>query len=482
MSMDEPQAVTRGAQVAPGELRHYRGLSLVAAVLMMGAQVPAQADEVSELADQVEALAAVVAQQATEIEALRAALSRVAMQTEADAIGAPAPDQEDDAIDILLVDPEQPLGRFPDAAIITAGDFEGAIKIPDSQASVRLGGFVRAEGSFDFDSLGFQDVVNHRRIPLDGTPEDSASQSRFHVRNSRFNIDYRRPVPVGELRAFLEFDFFGGGDEFINNYEVRIRHVAAQVGNFYVGQWWSQFTDIAASPETVDFGPPLGQPVLRNPGLRWVKDVGTEGVWRYGFGVENPAGDLTDTQDLFASDAVPNVTGFVEANRDWGRVRVAALALRLDSDEDDTFAGGLNVTGRINTPWFADRDNIVFGLSGGEGFTHYFSVFAGAGLEGVISADGSVEATEILGGYIGYQHWWSEDWRSTFVASAVDLDAPDGSLGSAFESGERYRMNLFWTPQRDITLGLELSYAAQETFDGSEGDGTRLNAVATIDF
>lgn len=454
---------------------------IAALILVGGVNLSAHADEVTELAAQVDALAAVVEKQAAEIEALRTALARIASQASTEA-SIDAPVSQDDTGIILLADSEQPLGRFPDAAIITAGDFEGAIKIPDSQASVRLGGFVRAEGNFDFDSLGFQDVVNHRRIPLDGTPEDGASQSRFHVRNSRFNIDYRRPVPVGELRAFLEFDFFGGGDEFINNYEVRIRHVAAQVGNFYVGQWWSQFTDIAASPETVDFGPPLGQPVLRNPGLRWVKSVGTEGVWRYGFGVENPAGDLTDTEDLFASDAVPNFTGFVEANRDWGRVRIAALALRLDSDEDDTFAGGLNVTGRINTPWFADRDNIVFGLSGGEGFTHYYSVFAGAGLEGVISADGAVEATEILGGYIGYQHWWSEDWRSTFVASAIDLDAPVGSLGSAFESGERYRVNLFWTPQRDVTLGLELSHASQTTFDGRDGDGTRLNAVARIDF
>lgn len=470
-----------GIRREPGLGVVSRPLWLATALVLAALHPPAHADEVSELADQVSALAAVVAQQAAEIEALRAALSNAGLTATTES-GNAVSESQGDVTDIVLVDSQQPLGRFPDAAIITAGDFEGAIKIPDSQASVRLGGFVRAEGSFDFDSLGFQDAVNHRRIPLDGTPEDGARQSRFHVRNSRFNIDYRRPVPVGELRAFLEFDFFGSGDEFINNYEVRIRHVAAQVGNFYVGQWWSQFTDIAASPETVDFGPPLGQPVLRNPGLRWVKTVGSDGTWRYGYGIENPAGDLTDTEDLFASDAVPNFTGFVETNRSWGRLRVAALALRLDSDEDNTYAGGLNVTGRVNAPWFGDRDNIVFGLSGGEGFTHYYSVFAGAGLEGVIDSEGAVDATEILGGYVGYQHWWSENWRSTVVASAIDLDAPDGSLGSAFDSGERYRVNVFWTPHRDVTLGLEFGYAAQETFDGREGDGTRLNAVARIDF
>ena len=452
---------------------------LASAVLSSAGVAPAAADELGDLAQQLEALAAKVAQQSAEIEALQAQLAAVKTEaSEDDGDSATA-----DSGGAVGLDADwQPLGRFPDAAIITAGDFEGAIKIPDTQASVRLGGFIRAEAAYDFDSLGFQDAVNHRRIPLDGTPEDGARQSRFHVRNSRFNIDYRRPSQSGDLRAFLEFDFFGGGDEFINNYEVRIRHVAAQIGNFYVGQWWSQFTDVAASAETVDFGPPLGQPVARNPGIRWAKSLGEEDRWRYGFGIENPAGDLTDTQGLFASDSVPNFTSFVQAQGDWGRVRLAGLLLQLDSDEDTALAGGFNLTGRLNTPWLADRDNVVFGLSGGEGFAHYFSVFAGAGLEGVIDSDGNIEATEQLGGYLGFQHWWSETWRSTVVASALELKAPEGSLGDSFDSGERYRINLFWSPLRDVTLGVEYTYAEQETFDGRRGEGTRFNAIARVDF
>jgi len=449
--------------------------------IAMAAPSVVLADDLTGLTGQLEELADRLESQAAQIERLQEELAR-AQGRQAD-----EPSTEPSADSLLaaqspLEDSAQTLGRFPDAAIITAGDFDGAIKLPDSQASVRIGGFVRLEGSYDFDSLGFQDAVNHRRIPLDGTPEDGANQSRFHVRNSRLNIDYRRPVDSGQIRAFLEFDFFGSGDEFINNYEVRIRHIAANVGNFYVGQWWSQFTDIAASPETVDFGPPLGQPVLRNPGVRWATNVDGEGVWKVGLGIENPAGDLTDPQDQFASDSVPNFTSFVETDRSWGRIRLAALALQLDSDTDNEFTGGVNFSGRINTPWLSARDNLVFGVSGGEGFTHYYSVFAGAGLEGVIDSDGRVSATGILGGYLGYQHWWSDTWRSTLVASSIELDAPEGSVASAFDSGDRYRVNLIWTPMTDVTLGMEYSYASQETFDGREGEGSRFNVVARIDF
>ncbi|MEO0576922.1 MAG: DcaP family trimeric outer membrane transporter [Pseudomonadota bacterium] len=440
----------------------------------------ALAEDLSTLSERLEAFETELEAQAAEIKRLRKALEQ-AQQTQTMASDTQTADTEV-SVSIERDEVSAALGRFPDAAIITAGDFDGAIKLPGSEASVKIGGFVRLEGNYDFDSLGFQDAVNHRRIPLDGSPEDGANQSRFHVRNSRFNIDYRRPIEGAQIRAFMEFDFFGSGDEFINNYEVRIRHVAANVGNFYAGQWWSQFTDIAASPETVDFGPPLGQPVLRNPGVRWAKDIHPEGVWRIGFGVENPAGDLTDPQDLFASDSVPNFTSFVEMKRDWGRVRLAGLALQLDSDSDTEFTGGFNLTGRIDTPWLSARDNLVFGVSGGEGFTHYYSVFAGAGLEGVIDSNGKVDATGIFGGYVGFQHWWSESVRSTLVASAVELDAPEGSTADAFDSGERYRVNLIWTPKTDVTMGVEYSHAAQETFDGREGDGSRLNAVVRVDF
>ena len=441
----------------------------------------AHADNLESLADRLESLEAELEEQASEIERLKTKLAKAEQsQSLVNVSEATANAVEDNVVNIERS--RAPTGRFPDAAIITAGDFEGAIKIPDSQASVKIGGFVRLDGSYDFDSLGFQDVVNHRRIPLDGTPEDGAQQSRFHVRNSRFNIDYRRPTEAGQIRAFLEFDFFGGGNEFINNYEVRIRHVAANLGNFFVGQWWSQFTDIAASPETVDFGPPLGQPVLRNPGIRWAKSLDAEGSWRVGVGIENPGGDLTDSQDQFASDSVPNFTGFVESRQSWGRIRLAGLALQLDSDTDTALTGGFNLTGRVNTPWLSAKDNLVFGVSGGKGFTHYYSVFAGAGLEGVINSNGDVETTGILGGYVGFQHWWSETLRSTVVASAIELDAPDASVGSAFDSGDRYRINLVWSPSEDVTLGFEFSHANQETFDGRNGNGSRLNAIAQIDF
>ena len=468
------------------DLRATANRAVVASILVVltcahaGAQqseIDALNDRLDDLAAMIEAQSKVIEDQAAEIRQLKANTLETVVR-----LAEPAPGQEISISGQKTKTSDQVLGRFPDDSVVRAGDFENAIKFPGSDASFGIGGFVRAEAAYDFDSLGFQDVVNHRTIPIDGSSRDGANQSRFHVRNSRVNLDYRRPSRLGDIRAFVEFDFFGGGDEFINNYEVRIRHVAAQVGDVYVGQWWSQFTDIASSPETIDFGPPLGQPVQRNPGIRWARNFGADKSWRAGVGIENPAGDLTDTSELFASDSVPNFTGFIEKRADWGRLKIAALALQLDSETGSTLGGGINISGRYNTPWIAERDNIVFGLTAGEGFTHYYSPLAGVGLEGVIDADGDVEATGILGGFLGYQHWWTDRIRSTFVASALELDSPMGSTPTSFDNGDRFRANLFWSPEDEVSFGIEYGIARQQTVDGSDGDGSRLHFLAQVNF
>lgn len=461
----------------PARTQSAIALRAAVAFSLLGAHIAAAQtySELDALKAQLDALAEVVAQQALEIEQLKRG-------TTAAPEGSPPP-----ATAVADADPQaqgrparQPLGRFPDDAIVTAGNFDGAIRIPGTGASVRLGGFIRAEGNYDLDNAGFQDSFNPRTIPLDGSTSDDTQQVRFHVRNTRVNLDVRNDTALGEFRTFVEFDFFGGGNEFISNYDARIRHAAAQLGNLYVGQWWSQFVDIRSSPETVDFGGPFSQPAARNPGVRWNQSVGEH--WRFGVGIENPAGDLSGPEPLLASDEVPNVTSFVETTRPWGRLRLSALGLQLESTTDKVFTGGVQLSGRVYVPWFDARDNIVFGGQAGEGFTHFYSTLATVGLDGVVSEDGSVKATGILGGFLAYQHWWSERWRSTFEVSALDLDLPSGADSGAYTGGERLSANLFWTPVENANFGIEVIYGRNGVLSGENGSASRLAAVARFDF
>jgi len=389
------------------------------------------------------------------------------------------PESEDKKLANVLSS-RQPFGRFPDDAFVTSGDFERSISLPGTPGSFRIGGLVQVNANFDPDSLGFQQIGTQPTIPLDGDTDDGADQFAIHVRHSRVNFDYRAPTALGDLRTFIEFDFFGDGDEFTNDYDLRLRHAAVELGNLKVGQFWSGFVDVFSFPETVDPGGPLSAPVLRNPGIYYVEGARDGSNW--GIGIENPAGDLGGNTDLIASEALPNLVAFAKIQRDWGYLRVAGIGLRLESDTDSKVAGGGHLSGRIYTPFTGSKlNNVSFATQYGTGFTHYYSSFVG-GLDGLIADDGSVDATEILGAFGGYQHFWTDRWRSTITASFFELDSPEGADVLSYAGGERFSANLFYTPIDGATFGVEGIYNTIETFDGSDGSGVRIEVLGRFDF
>jgi len=374
----------------------------------------------------------------------------------------------------------QPIGRFPDDAFVTTGSFDRSINLPGSPGSFRVGGMLQINANFDPDNAGFQFIGTPPTIPLDGSIDDGTDQFAIHARHSRVNFDYRAPTKLGEFRTFVEFDFFGDGDEFTNDYDLRLRHAAAELGPLKIGQFWSGFVDVFSFPETADPGGPLAAPVLRNPGIYFVKGERQGSNW--GVGIENPAADLGGKEEFIASESAPNVVAFAQLQRNWGHLRIAGLGVQLRSDMDTDYGAGVHVSGRVATAFTgSDKNNISFATQYGTGITHYFSSFVG-GLDGIIAEDGQVEATELFGAFVGYQQFWTDRWRSTVTASYFELDQPNGVDPLSFENAERFSANLFYTPIDGVTFGLEGIYNTIETIDASDGEGVRIEFVGRFDF
>lgn len=441
------------------------------------------------LAKIVEAQAEKIDQQQTEIEALKASRE--------DPQAAPL-DGERASAEIVIADDathqeaetqteqtddtasDDRIGRFPDTAIVRPGDFDRSITIPGDTGSFRIGGFVRAQINYDFDSIGIQDSAIPFSIPLDGSPEDGTEQIGFGVRDSQLNFDYRRETSLGLLRTFIEFDFFGDGDELNADFGVRLRHAALGIGKLQFGQFWSLFTDLNATPEVADLLGPHGAPILRTPGLRWSDKIGDK--WTWAIGIENPAGDITAEASDLASESVPNIVGRIERTGGWGHVRVSGVGKELRSTTDKVFVGGVNLTGRINLPFVTERDNLVFGGQVGSGFTQQYAPFGGVGLDGVVDENGQIDATEILSGYVGYQHWWTDLLRSTVYVSAHDFDPGVAFAPDTFEGSFKTAGNLFWSPVSKATVGAEILYITRDTLGGEQGDGIRMQAIAQFNF
>ena len=373
------------------------------------------------------------------------------------------------------------IGAYPDYAYVRAGDFDGAIKIPGVAGSFKLGGFVQMNANFDFDNQGFQQIGVPFSVPLDGDSEDGEQQFAIHGRLTTFNFDYRRETKVGDLRIFIEFDMFGEGNtgEFTNDYTVRLRHAGVELGNWRFGQYHSGFIDLFSLPESADPESPLAGAVLRQPGIYYMRGDHVGSNW--GVGIENPAFDYSGNNDQYRSESMPTLVAFRRLERTWGYVRLAGLFKQLRSKEEDTYVGGVHLSGQWNTNFIKEKDNLKFGAQYGDGFVHYYSSFVG-GLDGFIADNGDIEATGILALHLDYQHWWTDRLRSTIMYSFFDLDSPDLADGLSYSDGERYTVNLFWDPIKSVSFGWELNYQTIETANGADGSGLRFEMVGRFFF
>ncbi len=103
------------------------------------------------------------------------------------------------------------------------------VQIPGTNTTVKLGGYVKADFIADVSNGYGADFAKFASIPLDGSAADGKSSDfHAHIKNTRINMTGKTPTPMGELKTFVEVDFFGnarGSDLVTNNH---IQDIAEQ--------------------------------------------------------------------------------------------------------------------------------------------------------------------------------------------------------------------------------------------------------------
>lgn len=126
------------------------------------------------------------------------------------------------------------------ANVITAGDIPGSFKIPGTDTSVSVSGYVKGDFIYDLDA-DVGDSFSVAAIPNEGV--DDQEHVRLHARQSRLRVKSHTEVGNGSsIDTHIEGDFFGsGGNElFSNSTSFRIRHAYGQYntpgGSLLAGQ------------------------------------------------------------------------------------------------------------------------------------------------------------------------------------------------------------------------------------------------------
>ncbi len=363
-------------------------------------------------------------------------------------------------------------------------DFNGAIRIPDSDAALRIGGFVKTDAIYNYDALTVPDRFIVGSIPTsDSPPSTVKTQSQITANQSRLNVDLRQPTREGILRAFVEGDFQGSGNTF------RMRHAFGQWKRLLAGQTWSAFMDTSASPEEIDFEGLNGRINARQPQIRISPNLSEVGR-RHEFvlSIEDPDVKVTNGDGL---SQVPDIVASARFNwADNMHYQIAVVLRQIRAEwltdpmrTEEEFGWGVSVSGRIELPNWGAKDQIVFQVNGGRGIGRYINDLNTIGdYDGIFSPTGQLDLIDVYAGYVSGQHWWNGTMRSNLTFGYVQISSPDYVLGPFYERTYRASVNLMWTPTPRIDMGWEFLWGERENIDGSSGTAKQIQVAAQYQF
>ena len=386
-----------------------------------------------------------------------------------------------------LTEVEQSLRRLPELTpkeLAASSDFPGSFKIPGTDAGIRFGGQVRTIFVRNIGALGTDDRFVTSSIPIKGTPE-AAEESRTTISASpsRFDTDFRVPTPYGQLRAYLQGDFAG------SNRTYRLRHAFGQWHGFLIGQTWSTFSDPEAEPDGLDFEGLNAISLFRQPEIRWTLPFHER--YELALAVENPSPDLTGASGVnqapdFIARIRFNSGGAVSSHRllfgQGGHTQAALLIRQLRGEPDQspnqivsTLGYGVHVSGALPARW-NKQDYVKFATAAGKGIGRYITDLGTLGGQDAIYdvETNSLLSLPVYSTYIGYEHWWTEQLRTTGTFGFVFVDNLEIQTPDSLRQTTRSSLNISWSPVNRVDLIAEFLAGRRENKDRQSGRAGQL--------
>lgn len=330
--------------------------------------------------------------------------------------------------------------------------------IPKTDVRFKVGGYVKADLIHDFNPIGSPDYFDVSKIPTDGS---TGQTTHFNLKETRMLLDVRTPAGKGEVRAYLETDFYGSGGT------LRIRHAYVELHNkWLIGQTWSNFMDESIIPATLDFEKPAAYAFARHGIIRWKQKLSDHAY--FALALEEPSANATapPAAGKFYSP-LPDLTARYRLTRTWGHLQLSAFAALLQyrysaGEEDNVGLFGFNLSGQLNV---GKKDYFIYQLVGGPG-----SGRMRGGLSAAPDASGQLQPLDDFGYTAGFCHYWSPKLSSLVVYNSGDVQNQAGQANSSLYKVDYIATNLVWQVAPNTIAGIE--YLWGKRVDKSKADGT----------
>jgi hypothetical protein len=403
------------------------------------------------------------------------------------------------------------LGQHKENALYT-GDFDGSFKVSGTNTSIGLNGFIKTD--LMHDTTGAQtgyayDFLLASFIPVESPANVLRSgQTHFSARYSRFALQTETPTSYGKLNTYLEADFFGNApsnaEAYNNNYDLRLRHAYVNWGRFLIGQTTTTFHDPHTLPECLNPGAASSIGANRQPMIRYTHPFEDNDQFSLAIALENAETDYIDQTAItkfsysLNGAANPNTSGGLDRlpdavtrlyiNRSWGGLSLRGLLRELRvkngaKPEITKLGYGIGFSGYLLT---VGEDSLVWQVQGGKGIGRYMLDSAGYAAFYNESTNRLSPQTS-YGGYIGYKHYWVENFHSSLVGgfTKIQNDAFLRALKNLAVNSKMYSasVNFIYTPIKDmVSVGFEVIRARRILEDRRSGNMTRFQFSLTCQF
>jgi hypothetical protein len=364
----------------------------------------------------------------------------------------------------------------------------GFIPIPGTKAIFKVGGFVRLMMVSTSKAVPEQDKWVTSSIPVQGQPGyNTGEEFNVDANQSRLNLDFRSPSPLGSVRVYYENDFSNTDNQ---SFVYNLRYMYTQVANLLVGWSDSLMVDADARAETLDLQGPNGAVKKKHALMRYfllVTRQKEELTW-VGFSLEEPNSDLPASisgarsvlPDAVLASRLEGPRGHVQAS---GIVRDIGFQNQTTGVGQQVFGWGLSLTADLVI--LKGPDHASAQVTYGHGVGNYIADTSGNGYDAALNSNGQLKPLPLFSGYLAYTHHWTDQFWSCAswgFLNLWDLDF-ETSLGPTALHGSQYvSANLVWNPTRRLFVGLEGLYGHNQAINNAGGNAYRGMLMLQVHF
>jgi len=388
--------------------------------------------------------------------------------------------------------------------------------------TIKLGGYLKmvashthfSNGSVATNTLG-RDFYLPQTIPttIGGHGFDVED---FTAKQTRLWLNLDTQVAGHVVKGYLESDFqvtasavqnvtAGGSQRTTNGYTLGLRRAYVQVDRFTLGQDWTTFQYTGALPESTDYvGGAEGTVFVRQPLVRYAAPLSKQ--VSLAVAVENPesalvtAGATTTLES--GTDHLPDFTARLTYAGKRGEVALSGLVRQVRGESTGSAlvnnvstAGatgqGVTATGfgaSIGGKLFLNAkktSDIRFIATYGQDIGRYVGLnFAPDAVYD--PATNRLTDVKVLAALASAHLTVTPQWRVNLMGSfqhvTYDRSLTLASLAGLNKSAWSAAANLFWSPVKQIDLGLEYRHGSRELVSGASGSVDRVEFAAKYSF